>query len=1371
MTSKSYYVTEKSLSIGNVRRLDNLTGAWLDKSITSSKEIGLYDVETDPINPSKVFVVGEQNTTDGYYGVYVSSDGGDNWTIPGGNYTTGLIATDIWLEVCVIDSLNIVICGTRGKVIKSIDGGLTFNLCTQLPQQPANPSNPTVLSNLPVFSIHFINPLVGVVGTRSYVFATNDGGTTWMLLNGANFATAYLNIPSLSLAGEQCYGIHMSADTMTINVVCKNAIFYSNDGGVTFTDKYIFPAESGQHLTWINDTELWAFGKNGQRLKTTNGGASWFVLSAYNATGPIHSAGHMYSSNDGFFGETSITSVSYLTQGTSDSALTGYLSDNALANVTAIWTGIQPEECTACPEGYTELADGTCQQITTTIPVAYPTTYTVCEGMDSANYGQQGTNIYSDITTLPKPLTINGFNNVVDGLANNVTITQTIPPTNPIWGNNLITGRLNSVGVWNCSASSTPYDTWIGFSACIEIQETKQYYVGIAADNRCRFSIDGTMIFQNNTTANINFLRWYVFPIVLSAGTRIVYLEGYNDSAAPPPNPAAFGCEIYDFPPSLNPSTLTAPADLDPYVVFTTKNKVGQTFDIGDNSGYACPPGYLLSLCDDAPVCIKTEVAPSVVCFWQLTPCCEQFDPVIVDSYYFSEGDIGKTACIDNINGREGCYTISETFNPVNYTEPFTVKSFSNTCAECISSGCRNCQTCYQLEDCADSTNVITVTNDFAQYVGQVVTLKNCPDKCWIVTEAPTTSSCCWDIRMNPALATYQISIVISSVVYNSDPDLNGAGVLAFLNDLGLGTFSLTNPGPNGAAWTRICVIGTEDYGALSVDSGSDAFIQYLPTCTKSNCFNGEPTTVVIESFTTCEECLPPPIQPEPVKLFQRQVAPGYTTKVCNTDYVEKVNCKFADQVYNVMKNLRYGIATCCEDELQKWTIKKEWLTLEEMKDANPPKPTCYCYTISQNSGTNDFKYIDCSGNCQSITLTTGQEVKVCAMYYPKVICPTSNYDFTIVKSDIICTTAEDCTPPADCECYFLTTIQKDANYSYTNCNGEVFTDIAFASSEIYICAQVGTVTANLATIEALGTTCTANNNCAPITCKCYTVDPSVAQDPVSVTYTDCETGNQVITGIINNSINFCAEEGTVSVTGDPNVTIGDVCKDNTDCQSLFCACSRVLVENDDVTINYSDCNGSSISENLNPGVYRICSSTEISVSGPGTADIQYESSGYNCAQGTCNYDYGTCYYFIVNGTSPITYYYYDVGSGLLNSSTAFPGQITTVCSRIPPYSNDQTLITGNFGNLCNAITICPSQGGCLCYQVTYSEPGGPSSIAFSTSDCSSGDTQVTTLSFGNTAYVCAIDFPNFYIDPAHANYITIIYQGPCNGTSICNQV
>lgn len=46
----------------------------------------------------------------------------------------------------------------------------------------------------------------------------------------------------------------------------------------------------------------------------------------------------------------------------------------------------------------------------------------------------------------------------------------------------------------------------------------------------------------------------------------------------------------------------------------------------------------------------------------------------------------------------------------------------------------------------------------------------------------------------------------------------------------------------------------------------------------------------------------------------------------------ERTNCKFGDQVYALMLDNRYGLETCCEEDLHKWSIKKELNDLELMK-------------------------------------------------------------------------------------------------------------------------------------------------------------------------------------------------------------------------------------------------------------------------------------------------------------------------------------------------------------------------------------------------------------------------------------------------------
>ena len=99
-------------------------------------------------------------------------------------------------------------------------------------------------------------------------------------------------------------------------------------------------------------------------------------------------------------------------------------------------------------------------------------------------------------------------------------------------------------------------------------------------------------------------------------------------------------------------------------------------------------------------------------------------------------------------------------------------------------------------------------------------------------------------------------------------------------------------------------------------------------SCTDSVCVE-----TVATSFDTCELCLPPviPIPLEP--LYTRSVKPGYNTPGCSTEYTERVNCNFAEAIYDQMIKLRYGITTCCDLDFNKWILKKEELELRALYD------------------------------------------------------------------------------------------------------------------------------------------------------------------------------------------------------------------------------------------------------------------------------------------------------------------------------------------------------------------------------------------------------------------------------------------------------
>jgi hypothetical protein len=90
----------------------------------------------------------------------------------------------------------------------------------------------------------------------------------------------------------------------------------------------------------------------------------------------------------------------------------------------------------------------------------------------------------------------------------------------------------------------------------------------------------------------------------------------------------------------------------------------------------------------------------------------------------------------------------------------------------------------------------------------------------------------------------------------------------------------------------------------------------------------------ILNCFKFCEECNPP-IPPVPAfEVEDRPILPKWNID-CPPDYVERVNCKFAEAVYQEAMNKRYGIEFCCDKEQEKWEIKKELLNLKALEKPN----------------------------------------------------------------------------------------------------------------------------------------------------------------------------------------------------------------------------------------------------------------------------------------------------------------------------------------------------------------------------------------------------------------------------------------------------
>ena len=297
MSAKSYYVGDANI----IKRLDNIDSiggpphTWISIPLPISLLVTpisplLNDVKTDPNNHDKPFVVGQAYIT--YKGVAYSSDAGATWNSPSGNYgsITDSVPLFTWYEVCPVDSNVIFICGSNGYVIKSTDGGVNFNLVTQITGTP--------LTNPPVTSIHFIDQYSGVAGLEGYIARTLDGGTTWVILNSGN------QIPLIG----QIRGVYLSEDQSVIIAVGENAIARSSNGGLNFSIVYTFPNRSGYHLTFNKATypinQFWATGLGGIVVTSNDQGITWTTIQAYNPSAGNYIGAHFYNPIQGFYAVT-----------------------------------------------------------------------------------------------------------------------------------------------------------------------------------------------------------------------------------------------------------------------------------------------------------------------------------------------------------------------------------------------------------------------------------------------------------------------------------------------------------------------------------------------------------------------------------------------------------------------------------------------------------------------------------------------------------------------------------------------------------------------------------------------------------------------------------------------------------------------------------------------------------------------------------------------------------------------------------------------------------------------------------------------------------------------------------------------------------
>lgn len=274
-----------------------------------------------------------------------------------------------------------------------------------------------------------------------------------------------------------------------------------------------------------------------------------------------------------------------------------------------------------CRTGYILSDDSSICSITSEVPATPPTNSENAVAVSGPNnffYGIFGSLIFNP-----------GYN--VNGTG---TFTQ-IPYTNPFWVNGLgypsfpsasnTAGPLNRAGVWSTTVANPQT---IGFSVCVTLATDGVYYVGFGCDDFGQIKVDGVTIVSQDRTAlkayiqangypypvgldpnQVTFNFWYIYPVPLTAGTRVLEIIGNNTSGTIS-GAADIGCEVYNLTPSAIAAS-TSYAAMGSGLVFSSKDFVGMPIQLGSGGvGFSCSPGYSLKFCDSPPSCVRILTTP-----------------------------------------------------------------------------------------------------------------------------------------------------------------------------------------------------------------------------------------------------------------------------------------------------------------------------------------------------------------------------------------------------------------------------------------------------------------------------------------------------------------------------------------------------------------------------------------------------------------------------------------------------------------------------------------------------------------------------------------------------------------------------------------
>lgn len=554
----------------------------------------------------------------------------------------------------------------------------------------------------------------------------------------------------------------------------------------------------------------------------------------------------------------------------------------------------------------------------------------------------------------------------------------------------------NDVGVWPSDPLLTNYK-WVGVSACIDAPVEKTYYVLFCANNSFRIKVDGELAVEMNVGDSQTLPLMFVnaFPITLSPGQHTIVLEAFNFSGGgqlscdildidevdllainflvqldtyrvfsskwkKPRNISATGdgtttvtslgqflttdaggfLNITGFPAD---TYITSVIDSNTVIVnqvvppLSNNGEIYFIWDSGNipDNTWTCPEGYDFNNCN-GPECSQTVTTPCVqqTCYL-LTPCDPLGTPIKVNNDLSANVGQVVTLCPANLPPA----------TPTPVQTGVAIRENPNDARNAIGT----------LTACCPGYDPIYVNNDsLITYTDLTLVIPSIdPNVCWTYTKggialeatfidltgAVAYNDCATCTLINPCVIVPSLSACACFTVSAIDDCLSS--ITLILNEPLISFVDCATCKPKCYLLTNCLDPLDTILTYTNLEDYVGDVIKLLETCPDKcwtvsradNCIDSISIQQSIETFASCDACLPP-VPEIPFNLKTRAVKPGFYTLGCPPKYTIAVNCKFAEVVFSQMAVKRYGITPCCDDEdTNKWLIDKELLDLKALYD------------------------------------------------------------------------------------------------------------------------------------------------------------------------------------------------------------------------------------------------------------------------------------------------------------------------------------------------------------------------------------------------------------------------------------------------------